>query len=580
MPPTPFNSKMNSLFRIFSIIPALGWFMLLGGVGDCLGEVLAFRNPPSHGVRSERIVGDNLHELDPLNHKCLERGDLDCHPVSLGGGLGELHAVVEVGHGDLHSEITEMPAFSGFGCSIGGGGRNPAADYDTGDSAGRSDNSDQRGDDECLGMCVHVLLWGLGSGIVGIAFASIWISLRLGLLPLPDTVIRYARKITGKREIIANDTSTAREAAEANAADTPIDGEEDGSGWLKVSPFGTFRGSVPGRQQVFGTAEANAIVAEFNSVRGRLGRLFRGAPIFIGHPDQSPDLYTDHRRLGKIMQLQSRADGLWAEVEWNALGRENLQEGYWVYPSPRWDAPAGRKEFRPDRLISIGLTNSPRIPTSEPVTNSEDSIQNPKSNIQNSPNTTPTTDMDRKLITEKLGLDVTATDEEILAKLAGLMSAEADGATALRTAEADAAAAKSEKDTMACSLDAERLRANQAETALTATREAHANALLDTAQSAGRITPADRAAWLPRLTGENREAEANTLAAIPPRLNTTPLDLNRSKGEVGDEKARRETISNAVDARMAKGMSYHEAWNDAKRDPALQSTFAAMTTPA
>ena len=380
------------------------------------------------------------------------------------------------------------------------------------------------------------------------------------------------------REIIANDT--ARESAEANAADAPIDGDD--TGWIKVSPFGTFPGKKPGRMQVFTEVEANAIVAEFNSVRGRLGRLFRGAPIFIGHPDENPDLYQDHRRLGKITTLQSRADGLWAEVEWNALGRENQQEGYWVYPSPRWDAPAGRKEFRPDRLLSIGLTNTPRIPTSEPVTNSLDTQHSEtQEKGQESDQTTNTdTDMDRKLITEKLGLDVTATDEEILAKLASLMSAEADAAAATQTAVENAAAAKTEKEQIACSLTAETARANALAADLQTTREAHANALLDAAQAAGRITPAHRPAWLPRLTGENREAEANTLATLTPAFNTTALNPDRNRGEVTDEKARRETIANAVsDLMEKKNISYHEAWNQAKRDPALKPVFDAMKTP-
>lgn len=385
------------------------------------------------------------------------------------------------------------------------------------------------------------------------------------------------------RECTANDAN-ARETAEANAADTPVDGEE--TGWIKVSPFGTFPGSRPGRPQVFSATECNAIVREFDSLRGRLGRLFRGVPVYIGHPDQNPELYTDHRRLGKVQKLEHRADGLWAEVEWNALGRENLQEGYWVYPSPRWDAPAGKAEFRPDRLLSIGLTNTPRITASEPVTNSAEApstkLEIPNEEEEPEPNNN--TIMDRKLITEKLGLDVTATDEEIMAKLDSLMAATQPAPDATQAVEADSAdaiaAAVAEKEKLACDLGAKTARCNALAGELQTAREAHANALLDAAQAAGRITPPDRAAWLPRLTGEHREAEANNLAAIKPALNIIPLNPDRTRGEVSDEKARRETIANAVDARMAKGMTYTEAWNDAKKDPALKEVFAAMHAPA
>ena len=117
------------------------------------------------------------------------------------------------------------------------------------------------------------------------------------------------------------------------------------------------------------------------------------------------------------------------------------------------------------------------------------------------------------------------------------------------------------------------------ETSVRAAREAHANSLLDTAESSGRITRADRPTWLPRLTGESREAEANALMALTPTLNTASLDVSRSRQSIGDERARREAIANAVDTLMAtKGMSYHEAFIATKKDPALKQVWDAMKT--
>ena len=390
-----------------------------------------------------------------------------------------------------------------------------------------------------------------------------------------------------KREAVANSDGhrpplQAREGAVSNAADAPID---DGvGGWVKIAPFGTYPGSKPDRPQHFTEVEANAMVKEFTSLRGKLGRMFRGIPIYIGHPDKDPVTYSDHRRLGRLCGLEVRPDGLYGEPEWNALGEENLKEGYWVYPSPRWDAPIGRKEFRPDRLISVGLTNMPRIADSEPVTNSQDFVaaddDGHRPPLQT--DTKPITEiMDRKLLTEKLGLDVTATDEEILAALTKLMS---DAATADAKAQEAAAAvteantAKTEKETVACSLTAARSRITTLEGELQSSRETHANSLLDAAEASGRITRAERAEWLPRLTGETRETEANTLAAIAPKLNTTPIDLSASRVQIGDEKQRRETVSNAVEANMAKGMSYDDAWAAAKKDPALKAVWEKMKT--
>ena len=385
----------------------------------------------------------------------------------------------------------------------------------------------------------------------------------------------------------------AREDALANAADAPID-EPTTDGWIKIAPFGTYPGSRPGRPQHFTATEANAIVAEFKSLRGRAGRLFRGIPIYIGHPDQHPELYPDQRRLGKLVDLAARADGLYGEPAWNSLGEENQREGFWVYPSPRWDAPAGRPDFRPDRLISVGLTNTPRIAASEPVTNSAEVMgqesrvmgkeQDPgassSSPMTHDPSTNGRNIMDRKLLTDKLGLDVTATDEEIMAAIGALQEGAAAAQTKegeIETANAAAMAEKTEKEKIACSLTAAQGKITTLESAVQAAREAHANALLDAATADGRITGADRQAWLARLTGETREADANALAAIAPALNTKGLDLSRTRQAAGDERDRRETISNAVNTLMRdKNMTYSEAWNAAKKDPALAAVWQAM----
>ena len=57
------------------------------------------------------------------------------------------------------------------------------------------------------------------------------------------------------------------------------------------------------------------------------------------------------------------------------------------------------------------------------------------------------------------------------------------------------------------------------------------------------------------------------------------LVLRMTREEIGDEKARRETIANAVDAIMKeKGVGYDDAWILAKKDPALKPVWDAMRT--
>ena len=364
------------------------------------------------------------------------------------------------------------------------------------------------------------------------------------------------QRFQSKRESIAND---AREAAIANSFSETEPMEENADGWFKVSPYGVFRGKTPGRPQHFHEDAAKRMVSEFNSLRGKLGRMFRGVPIYIGHPDVDPTIWTDDRRLGKATDLQARPDGLWAFGEWNSLGRENQTEAFWVYPSPRWDAPPGQPRFEPDRLISIGLTNTPRIETSEPLANS-----------QLDTNTDTTTLMDPKLIREKLGLAPETTDEEVFAKIDSLTQAATDAeslATEAENAKAATAAETKAKDEMACSLQA-------AESNVIAFREAADNALLDLAERDGKITKADRAAWQAKLAGDKRDEAANSLHALKPKLNTQPLANGQSREDREKTDSLRESVANAV-AKLQQdgGISYHEAWAQVKKRPEFQPYF-------
>lgn len=368
------------------------------------------------------------------------------------------------------------------------------------------------------------------------------------------------------REAVAN-SADGRETAVANAW-TPDDAvETDADGWFKVSPYGVFPGKTPGRDQHFFRPQAKRMVAEFNSVFGRLGRLFRGVPLFIGHPDVDPTIWKDDRRLGKAAELQDRDDGLWARSEYNSLGKENQREGYWVYPSPRWDAPAGGSKFEPDRLISIGFTNTPRIPTAEPAVNSTAGETNPGTGDDPAPqtetNTEPNTDMDPKIIREKLGLAPETTDEEVLAKIDSMMEAAgkaAEAESAKMAAETAATNAKTEKDGMANSLAAEVKRANGAIIALAVLR--------------GSITAAEKPAWEAKLSdGTQREAAVNSITALKPKLNTAALGGGQTRQDREQVAGMREQVANAVAELEKTGLSFQDAWVQVKKRPEFAAYF-------
>ena len=371
---------------------------------------------------------------------------------------------------------------------------------------------------------------------------------------------------TASGNALANATAEAsyRETAIANALDPSdaIDFSETADGWFKIAPYGVFRGRTPNRMQHISQENAKLMEGEFNSLLGKLGRAFRGIPIYHGHPDVDPEIWTDDRRIGKVTKLEARADGLWGYAEWNSIGEENKREGWWIYPIPRWDSPPGQARFTPDRLISIGLTNTPRIEVSEPVFNSQLETDN------------TTTLMDPKLIREKLGLAPEATDEEVLAKLDGVISAATEAETkvpelenAAQTAQAAADAEKKEKDEMACSV-------TQKDAEIISLREAHNNALLDAAERETRITPAERPAWAAKLNGTNRETEINSLKALAPKRNTKALDLSARREDREQSDNQREAVANAVaDLQEKRGLSYCDAWGLVKKDAKFAAYF-------
>jgi hypothetical protein len=143
--------------------------------------------------------------------------------------------------------------------------------------------------------------------------------------------------------------------------------------WLQLSPYGDFP-HTRGLQRV-DRAAAETMVVQFNSLRARLGRLFGGAPFFVGHPDlPSAHELSDRKAYGWVMQLQAREDGLYGQVKWSEAGLELLKNAHYKYLSPYWEGKqigteSGKPVFRPFAFLSVGLTNTPNIPV-KPLANS------------------------------------------------------------------------------------------------------------------------------------------------------------------------------------------------------------------
>ncbi|MBN1404460.1 MAG: hypothetical protein JW942_08360 [Opitutales bacterium] len=112
---------------------------------------------------------------------------------------------------------------------------------------------------------------------------------------------------------------------------------------------------------------AQRLERDFRSLRGRLARRFGGLPIYVGHPDDAEFSgapgHSDTRAHGWVMELSAREDGLYGLVRWAKSGREFVENANYKFFSPRWVMRGvGAGVFEPQRLLSVGLTNTPNIP--------------------------------------------------------------------------------------------------------------------------------------------------------------------------------------------------------------------------
>jgi len=137
--------------------------------------------------------------------------------------------------------------------------------------------------------------------------------------------------------------------------------------WIQLSPYGEFPHKLG--VQCFKKPEAESIVKSWESL-GNVGVRLVGMPIYLGHPDH-PDFerrYFDTRAYGRIKKLEARDDGLYAQVKWNKLGKEAIDNEMFHGVSVNWlvnKGPDGK--LHPKALKSVGLTNEPNIPVRPPT---------------------------------------------------------------------------------------------------------------------------------------------------------------------------------------------------------------------
>jgi phage I-like protein len=257
---------------------------------------------------------------------------------------------------------------------------------------------------------------------------------------------------------------------------------QQADGWLRITPWGEYPHRA-GRQKI-GTDDGQTMVTAYNSVRSRLARLFRGLPVFAGHPDMDAAAYPDRRRYGKVVDLETREDGLYGKVEWNDLGQQAMEQGHYLYASPAWRLRRDGNFVRPTELISVGLTNTPNIP-GDPWAENERTEMLPA--------------WLQSALVKSGRLVAGETDEAKIETAFNALLADAgrvpDLAANVATLTTERDALRAGNDKAAAELTAANAKLGAAEAATAAERAERVKLELAAAVGAGRITQADVTAW-------------------------------------------------------------------------------------
>lgn len=337
-------------------------------------------------------------------------------------------------------------------------------------------------------------------------------------------------------------------------------------GWAMIAPFGDFPSpalipdgkggmkKVPAIQRI-DKAGADAMVADFHNSRRGLRKFLTGCNIYVGHP-HVPGLgkfYPDKEPKGVFANLETRADGLYGLPVFTNEGSDLVENADPAKRLRAFSGDLGESEdcglvdgkpcYRPTKIYSAGLTNTPHLPVH--FFNADDTLAEAPNAQADKPTTKNT--MKKKLL-------------EICTKLGIQFANEADDAqteAALTEVESKVAAFANEKEALtqkvtALETDITNLTAQAAaaKTEITAAQTQFANERterindeLALAITTGKITEAEKPTWQARLQVAAQFAnERAALRALSPKIKTTSITLTRGgrteQVDISDAKSR------------------------------------------
>ncbi len=333
--------------------------------------------------------------------------------------------------------------------------------------------------------------------------------------------------------------------------------------WFRLAPFGDFPVTVTDPKsnrtrrviQRIDEKSADEIVGSFNSVMDRIARGFRGLPIFVGHADdpewRKANPSSRAEAVGRIKEVQKRADGIWARRALNDDGKRLISGEAAPYDahSPHWGMREIAKDiFRPVELYSTALTNTPNIPGNVIGLN-EAAAEN-------------TSAMKTAIIAflAALGRPVSnpsaVTDEQLATAINEATPVATQLVTAsneLTTLKPQLVAVRTDLSAVQGQLTTASNEATTLRTQLQTERTARVEVLLTSAINEGRITTAQRAEWQGKLTanGVNFDVVVGDLGKLKKAINTRNgvAGIGGRKGEANIDSSKISAINEAVEAK-------------------------------
>ena len=359
--------------------------------------------------------------------------------------------------------------------------------------------------------------------------------------------------------------------------------------WVRIAPYGEFPNEVG--LQVVDRAGAEKMVAAFNTAVEKAANLWRGLPIYEGHPDEPAWLKQNpgYKRVavGRVKELQARDDGLYGRVAFNDQGNALVRGDAPAYEahSPRWGMAGithrGKSACHPEALYSLGLTNTPNIPGTQLGLNEQPDEFPPamKSNLIALLAALGRPVADAAAVTDEQ-LAAAVNEATPVATAAVTASNELPGVKQkLTSAETELAAAKLKLTSAETSLQTATNEAATLRTSLAEARTARAEAVLTVAVNEGRITPAQRAEWLGKFTATNADFAAvqGELTKLKKAVNTQShvANLGARKAEATASSEKVAAINEAVAKKEKEGLSHFDAYQAVRKAQPELFTAAA-----